>query len=87
MGREADNGRPVRKRARAVRYGEEGSDELGTVGVGVAVYDPHKFRGKLRMYVGTAEEMIVQKDRTGHETMAAIMHWEDQEEGDEEKVL
>ena len=52
-------------------------DEPGTVGGGVTVYGPCKVRGKWRMYVGTVVEMIVQKDRTGHETKAAIVHWED----------
>ena len=33
------------------------------------------------MYVGTVEEVIVQKDCTGHETRAAIVQWEDQDDG------
>ena len=73
-------------RARGVRYGEEGGKEPGTVGEGVTVYGPHKARGKCRMYVGTVEEMIIQKDRTGNRTKAAIVLWEDQLEGDEERL-
>ena len=38
------------------------------------------------MYVGTVEDIIIQKDHTGHETRAAIAQWEDQEEGDEERL-
>ena len=81
-----DDGRPRRKKARGVRYGEEGSERPGTVGEGVTVYVPHKVRWKWRMYVGTVEEKIVQKDRTGHETKAAMLHWEDQGEADEERL-
>ena len=33
------------------------------------------------MYVGTVEEVIVRKDCTGHETSAAIVQWEDQDDG------
>ena len=36
--------------------------------------------------MGTVEEMIVQKDRTGHETKAAIVQSEDQGEEDEERM-
>ena len=53
---------------------------------GVTVYGPHKVRGKLRRYVGTVEEMIEQQDRTGHVTRADIVQWEDQGEGDEERL-
>ena len=35
-------------------------------GKGVKLYGPHKVRGKWRMYVGTVEDMIVQKAPTGH---------------------
>ena len=52
----------------------------------MTVYGRHKVQGKCIMYLGTAEETIVQKDRTGHETKAAIVHLEDQEEGDEERL-
>ena len=38
------------------------------------------------MYVGTVEEVMVQKDRTGHETRAAIVQWEDQDDGDYERL-
>ena len=53
---------------------------------GVTVYGPHKVRGKWRRYVGTVEEMIAQQDRTGHVTRAALVQWEDQGEGDEERL-
>ena len=53
---------------------------------GVTVYGPHKMRGKWRRYVGTVEEIIEQQDRTGHVTRAAIVQWEDQGEGDEERL-
>ena len=36
--------------------------------------------------MGTVEEMIEQQDRTGHVTRAAIVQWEDQGEGDEERL-
>ena len=82
---EDEEGRPRKKRARGVRYGEEqkGREEQGAVREGVTVYGPHKVRGKWRRYVGTVEEMIEQQDRTGNVTRAAIMVWEDQGEGDE----
>ena len=85
---EDEEGRPRRKRARGVRYGEEekGREEQGTVREGVTVYGPHKVRGKWRRYVGTVEEMIEQQDRTGHVTRAAIVQWDDQGEGDEERL-
>ena len=38
------------------------------------------------MYVATVEEMIIQKDRTGHEMRATIVQWEGQEEGDDERL-
>ena len=38
------------------------------------------------MYVATVEEMIVQKDRTGRELKAVIVHSADQEEGGEERL-
>ena len=53
---------------------------------GGTVYGPHKVRGKWRRYVGTVEEMIEQQDRTGHVTRTAIVQWEDQGEGDEERL-
>ena len=53
---------------------------------GMTVYGPHKVSGKWRRYVGTVEEMIEHKDRTGHVTRAAIVQWEDQSEGDEERL-
>ena len=82
-----ENGRPKKKGARGVRYGEEPmdrSEEPGAVGEGVMVYGPHKVPGKWRMYVGTVDEMIEQQDRTGHVTKAAIVQCEDQGEEDEE---
>ena len=36
--------------------------------------------------MGTVEEMIEHQDRTGHVTRAAIVQWEDQGEGDEERL-
>ena len=54
-------------------YGEEGSEERGKVEEGVKVYGLHKVRGKWRMYAGTVEEVIVQKDHAGHETRAAMV--------------
>ena len=85
---EDEEGRPSRKRARRVRYGEEqrGREEQGAVREGVTVDGPHNVRGKWRRYVGTVEEMIEQQDRTGHVTRAAIVQWEDQGEGDEERL-
>ena len=85
---EDEEGRPRRKRARGVRYGEvqKGCEEQGAVREGVTVYGPHKVRGKLSRYVGTVEEMIEQQDRRGHVTRAAIVQWEDQGEGDEERL-
>ena len=53
---------------------------------GMTVYGPHKVGGKWRRYVGTVEEMIEQQDRTGHVTRAVIVQWEDQGEGDEERL-
>ena len=82
-----DDGRPKRKRARGVRYGEEESKEPGTLGEGMTVYGPHKVRGKWRMYMGTVGEMIVQKDRAEHETKAAIVQWEYQGEVDGVRLL
>ena len=81
-------GRPRRKQARGVRYGEEqrGREEQGAVLEGMTVYGPHKVSGKWRRYVGTVEEMIEQQDRKGHVTRAAVVQWEDQEEGDEERL-
>ena len=83
-----EDGRPKRKPARGVRYGEEqiGREEPGVVREGVTAYGPHKVRRKPRMYVGTPEEMIEQQDRTGHVTKAAIVQWEDQGEEDEERL-
>ena len=86
MGRGTDNGRPKRKRVRGVRYGEQGSNEPRNVGEGVKVYGPHKVPGKGRMYVGTVEDMILHKDHTGHDTRAAIVQWEAQEKGDNERL-
>ena len=81
-------GRPRRKQKRGVRYGEEqrGREEQGAVREGLTVYGPHKVSGKWRRYVGTAEEMIEQQDRKGHVTKAVIVQWEDQGEGDEERL-
>ena len=81
-------GRPKRKRTRGVRYGEEqrGSEEQGAVREGMTLYGPHKVSGKWRRYVGTVEEMIEHQDRTGHVTRAAIVQWEDQGVGDEERL-
>ena len=53
---------------------------------GMTVYGPHKVSGKWRRYVGTVEEMIEQQDRKGHVTRVAIVQWEDQGEGDEERL-
>ena len=53
---------------------------------GMTVYGPHKVSAKWRRYVGTVEEMIEQQDRKGHVTRAAIVQWEDQGEGDEERL-
>ena len=36
--------------------------------------------------MGTVEEMIEQQDRKGHVTRAAIVQWEGQGEGDEERL-
>ena len=85
---EDEDGRPKRKRARGLRYGEEqmGPEEQGAVREGVTVYGPHKVRGKWRRYVGTLDEMIEQQDCTGHVTRAAIVQWEDQGEEDEERL-
>ena len=44
------------------------------------MYGPHKVRGKWKIYAGPVEEMIVQKDRTGDDTKAALVQGEDQEE-------
>ena len=81
-------GRPRRKQTRGVRYGEEqrGCEEQGAVREGMTVYGPHKVSGKWERYVGTVEKMIEQQDRTGHVTRAAIVQWEDQGEGDEERL-
>ena len=81
-------GRPRRKRARGVRYGEEqrGREEQGVVREGMTVYGLHKVSGKWRRYVGTVEEMIEHQDRKRHVTRAAIVQWEDQGEGDEERL-
>ena len=85
---EDEEGRPKKKRARGFRYGEEqkGREEQGAVREGVTVYGRHKVRWKWRRYVGTMEEMIEQQDRTEHMTRAAIVQWEDQGEGDEERL-
>ena len=82
------DGRPRKKRARGVRYGEEqrGCEEQGAVRAGMTVYGPHKVSGEWKRYVGTVEEMIEQQDRKGHVTRAAIVQWEDQGEGDEERL-
>ena len=82
------DGRPRRKRAREVRYGEEqrGCEEQGALREGMTVYGPHKVSGKWRRYVGTVEEMIEQQDRKGHVTRAAIVQWEDQGKQDEERL-
>ena len=53
---------------------------------GMTVYGPQEVGAKWRRYVGTVEEMIEQQDRTGHVTRAAIVQWEDQGEGDEERL-
>ena len=81
-------GRPRRKRTRGVRHGEEqqGREEQGAVPEGMTVYGPHKMSGKWRRYVGTVEEMIEQQDAKGHVTSTAIVQWEDQREGDEERL-
>ena len=85
---EDEEGRPRRKQATGVKYGKEqmGREEQGELRKGVTVYGPHKLHGKSRRYVGTVEEMIEQQDRTGHVTRAAIVQWEDQGEGDEERL-
>ena len=85
---EDEEGRPRRKRTRGVRYGEEqkGHEEQGAVREGLTVYGPHKVRGKWRRYVGTVEEMIKQQGRTGHVTRAAIVQWDHQGGGDEERL-
>ena len=54
---------------------------------GVEVHGSHTVRGEWGMYVGTVEDMMIQKDRTGYETRVAMVQWEDQEEGDEERLL
>ena len=36
------------------------------------------------MHVGTVQQVIVQRDHTGRETKAAILQWEDQDDGDNE---
>ena len=81
-------GRPRRKWTRGVRYGEEqrGREEQQEVREGMTYYGPHKVSGKWRRYVGTVEDMIQQQDHTGHVTGPAIVQWEDQEEGDEERL-
>ena len=84
--RGADSGRPKRKRARGVRYGEEGRDEPGRLGEGVKVYGPHTVRGTRTMYLGTLEEVIVEKDHTGHERRASIARWEDRDDGDNKRL-
>ena len=83
-----EEGRPGRKRARGVRYGEEqkGREEQEAVREGLTLYGPHNVSGKWRRYVGRLEEMIKQQDRTGHVTRAAIVQWEDQGEGDKERL-
>ena len=83
-----EGGRPRRKRTRGVRYGEaqHGREEQGAVREGVTVYGSHKVSGKWRRYVGTVEEMIEQQDRTRHVTRAASVQWEDQGEGDDERL-
>ena len=82
------DGRPRRKRTTGVRYGEEqrGREEQGAVREGMTEYGPHKVSGKWRRYVGTVEEMIEQQIRKGHVTRAAVVQWEDQGEGDEERL-
>ena len=35
---------------------------------------------------GEVGDVIVQKDRTGHETRAAIVQWEDQHDGDNARL-
>ena len=50
------------------------------------VYVPHKVGGKWRMYMGTVEEVIVQKDRGTHEMRGAIVQWEDPDERDIERL-
>ena len=85
---EVEDGRQKRKGVRRVRYGAEpiAQEGQGVVCEGVAVYGPHKVRGKWRMYVGTVEEMIKQRDRTGHVTKVAIVQWEDQGEEGKERL-
>ena len=84
----AASGGERRTSRRGVRYGEEqlGCEEQGAVREGMTVYGPHKVSGKWRRYVGTVEEMIEQQDRKRHVTRAAIVQWEDQGEGDEERL-
>ena len=53
---------------------------------GMTVYGRHKVSGSWRRYVGTVVEMIEHQDRTGRLTRAAIVLWEDQGEGDEERL-
>ena len=65
---------------------QKGREEQGALREGVTVYGPHKVSGKWRRYVGTVEEMIEQQDRTGPVTRAAILQWEYQGEGDEERL-
>ena len=50
------------------------------------MYGQHKIRGKWRMYVGTVDEVIVQKGCAGREKRAAILQWEDHDEGDNERL-
>ena len=84
--RGVDSWRRKRKRARGVRYGGEGSDEPRRVQDGLKVCRPHKVRGRWTIYVRKVEEVIVQKDHTGHETKAAIVQCEDQDDGDNERL-
>ena len=57
-----------------------------TVEEGVKVYGRHRVRERWTMYVGTVQEVNVQKDHTGHETRAAIVQWEDKDDCDNERL-
>ena len=85
---ENEDGRPKRKLARGVRYGEEqiGREEPGPVREGLMVYGQHKVRGKWRSNIGMAEEIMDRQDRTAQVTKAAIVQWEVQGGEDEERL-
>ena len=82
----ADSGRPKRRRTKGLRCSEEGRDEPGRVEQGANLYGPHKVRGTWTVYLGTVKEVIVQKGNAEHETRAATVQWEDQDDGDNERL-